>query len=204
MLSLSTNTRNSRKGGRKEKNISRPPRVNAAPFFRNEGDVVFKRLTNILTLGTDNLGFIQMETVSASDVNGATEFTSFVSRYTEYRVRALRIRGQAIIPVNLSNSTHGTIARGDFALTNVPISSSAKNLWSLESSRVCVTNKSFVDTLTWDMNPNAKLWTSSSTSVPATQDYGWAVRSYEGDAIIGSTLYYHLYIEWDVEFRGSR
>jgi len=208
MLSLGTGVNGGK--GKKNKNrgvmnVSRPPKVHVSRFFPNEGDVIFKRLTFInFEIASDATGNIQYVIVSSNDARSrpAYEWANFSARYQTYRVRAVRIRGFALYPVNTTSVMHGTLIRGDYNGGTAP--NTPAQTFADESARVCPTYKNFTDVITWDMNPNAKLWNPTGSDIPDMNQFAWTCISNNNVTLNASIIYYQGYLEWDVEFRGSQ
>jgi hypothetical protein len=98
------------------------------PFkVETAGDQIVKRLTlpgSVLATGAG--AAIPVTVVASSTVQNApaTEWASFAARYQQYRVRAIRIRGKAIQPIQTATSVHSVLYRGDYIGASVPGSAS--------------------------------------------------------------------------------
>ncbi len=207
MLSLSNPSSNNQRGNRKSRNGSRrvQANINRGIFPRNEGDIYFKRCTvPNLTYASTATGNFDVAFIGSGRVQTqpATEFTALATRYQEYRVRAVRVHGFALYPVNTDIIEHTTISRSSQLGNNIP-ASFAQNVAS-ESCKVCPTYACWTSTLTWNVNPNAKLWTNTTASIPSENQYALAICGNQGFPVNESLIYYTLYVEWDVEFRGSQ
>jgi hypothetical protein len=151
--------------------------------------------------------------LSSSQVQSApaTEWSSFSARYQQYRVRAIRVTGKAINPVQSYDFaagsqvlalSHGILYRGDYI--NISVPSNSSQVLSDEMVKFNSTAKDFADTVTWKKNPNAKLWNPTSASIPAANQYSWVCASPANPALTTATTYYALVLEWEVELRGSQ
>jgi hypothetical protein len=207
MLSLSNPPR--KNGGKRRKqpssNGNNPPNTFIPRRLNIEGDVVFKRMSyGGISLQTNSSGNIPVSVVSSATVQSlpATEWVSFANRYQFYRIRALRVQAVPLYPVNTTAIPHGILARG--CVMNAYYPAQYENIVALESSKASGTFEHFTDVLTWDSNPNARLWNSTiNAPIPANQ-FAWVASSNNAIAQAISTVYYILFVQWDVEFRGSQ
>jgi hypothetical protein len=179
-----------------------------------DGDIIVKRLTFPGTvLSTGGSTIIPVTSVTSSQVQSApaTEWASFSARYQQYRVRAIRVKGKAINPVQSYDFaagsqvlalSHSVLYRGDYLGIAVPANSS--QLLSDELVKENTTNKDFSDTVNWKRNPNAMLWNPTSAAIPAANQYSWVCASPATPPLTTATTYYALILEWEVEFRGSQ
>jgi hypothetical protein len=191
------------KGGRKRNRQNNSSR--AGSFRSNAGDIVVKRLTQpAQTLATGAGTVIPVTAVSSSQVQSApaTEWTSFAARYQQYRVRAIRIIGKATQPVQLAALAHGSLYRGDALGASTP--STSAQVLSDENVRENATYKDFVHVVTWQRNPNAKLWAPTGAAIPSQNTYSWVCASAVTPSLTTATTYYAYSVEWEVEFRGSQ
>jgi hypothetical protein len=169
------------------------------------GDQIAKRMTDgNITLATGAGTTIVVTSVSSGSVQSlpAAEWASFAARYQQYRVRAIKVTGKAINPVQTATLTHGALYRGDYIGSATP--GSAVQVLSDENVKLCSTHKDFVDVVTWVRNPNAKLWNPTSAVIPAANTFSWVTASATTPALTTATTYYSLTFEWEVEFRGSQ
>jgi len=187
------------------------------PFSRklnDAGDCIVKRLTFPGTvLSTGGSTIIPVTSVTSSQVQSApaTEWASFSARYQQFRVRAIRVTGKAINPVEIiylqagtpvTALSHSVLYRGDYIGIAAPANSS--QVLSDEMVKEVTTNRDFRDIVTWKRNPNAKLWNPTSASIPGANQYSWVCASPATPPLTTATTYYALILEWEVEFRGSQ
>jgi len=179
-------------------------RRNPKPFaIETAGDQIVKRMTAETVLATGAGTVIAVTAVQSSDVQAiATEWASFAARYQQYRVRAVRVRGKAINPIQSATVTHSVLYRGDYIGTSTP--ASAAQVLSDENVKIVTTAKDFTDTVNWRKNPNAKLWNPTTAAIPAANRFNWACATPAAPALTTATTYYALVLEWEVEFRGSQ
>jgi len=188
-----------KKGGRRGSRIPRPFTA------RDEGDQIVKRMTlGGLFLATGAGTNIAVSSVNTGNVQSlpAAEWASFAARYQQYRVRAIRVIGKAVQPVQTAAITHSVLYRGDFIGTATP--ATPVQVLSDERVKMCGTDRDFTDVVTWKRNPNARLWAVTSAIIPAANTYSWVSASPTVPALTTATTYYALTYEWEVEFRGSQ
>jgi hypothetical protein len=169
------------------------------------GDLIVKRMTlPNATLATGAGTALPVSAVFSSGVqsNPATEWASFAARYQQYRVRAIRVRGKAVNPVQSATVSHGVVYRGDYIGASGP--ASPAQVLSDENSKEVATCKDFEDVVTWARNPNAKLWNTTLAVIPTANVFAWVAASATTPVLTTATTYYALVVEWEVEFRGSQ
>jgi len=169
------------------------------------GDQIVKRLTlqsTVLATGAGTTLGINAVSSGGCQSLPAAEFASFAARYQQYRVRAIRVTGKAINPVQTATTFHGVLYRGDYIGASNP--ATAAQVFSDEKVKSCATCKDFKDVVTWDRNPNAKLWNPTSAIIPTPNLFTWVAASAPTPALTTALTYYALAIEWEVEFRGSQ
>jgi len=114
----------------------------------------------------------------------------------------MRVIGKALLPVNTTAKTHSVLFRAEYIGTSEP--STVAQLLADENAKVCSTAQNFEDVVTWDRNPNAKLWNPTSAGVPSANLMSWVCATYAATALTTATQYYQLVLEWEVEFRGAQ
>jgi len=180
----------------------------ARPFSKtieDAGDQIVKRMSfSTLVLATGAGTAIPVTVVTSSDVQSipATEWASFSARYQQYRVRAIRVTGKAIQPVQTATISHSALFRGDYIGDSPP--GGFAQVLADERVKDNSTFKDFRDTITWKRNPNARLWNPTSAAIPAANQYAWVCASATPPVLTTATTYYALVVEWEVEFRGSQ
>jgi len=170
------------------------------------GDQVVKRMSfcgTTTTLSTGASTAIAITSISSDpSVFPAFEWSTFSSRYQQYRVRRMVIHGKALLPVQTSAQTHSVLFRGDFIGTSQP--STVPQVLADEKVKICSTAKDFTDVVTWVRNPNAKLWNPTTAGPPSQNLFNWVCASFAATAMTTATKYYQLVVEYEVEFRGSQ
>jgi len=173
--------------------------------IESAGDQIVKRMTypgEVLATGAGTT--ISVTSFSSGTVQSlaATEWASFAARYQQYRVRKLLVRGKAVNPIQDATHSHGVLVRGDFIGASSP--ATGAQVLSDENAKEVATCKDFQDVVTWQRNPNAKLWNPTSAVVPAANTFSWVCASITTPALTTATTYYAVVLEWEVEFRGSQ
>jgi hypothetical protein len=184
----------------------RPPypmvRRSSAFVITNAGDQIVKRMTLNGSFSTGAGTAIAVISVTSGSVTSATEWASFSARYQQYRVRAIRVTGKAIQPIQTATIVHSALFRGRYIGTSVP-SSSAQVLADENVKQSC-TNKDFVDIVTWQGIPDAKLWNPTSAAIPSVNQFSLVYASNPSGVLTTGTTYYVNTYEYEVEFRGSQ
>jgi hypothetical protein len=169
------------------------------------GDQLTKRMTVPgLFLATGAGTTIPVASYSSSLVqsNPASEWASFAARYQQYRVRAIRVTGKSVLPVNTATVSHSILHMGDYIGSSVPAND--QQVFTDENVKEVATHKDFVYVATWRRNPNAKLWNPTSAVIPVANTFSVVVASPSAPPLTTATTYYGVSVEWDVEFRGSQ
>jgi hypothetical protein len=196
------NKRNKNKRGRRKTSNNNGM---GAFTISNAGDQIVKRVTLPgIVLATGAGTVIPVLNIPSSDCQSApaSEWASFAARYQQYRVRAIRVTGKAIQPVQTTAVSHSVLYRGDYIGSAAP-TTSAQVLSDENVKQVC-TNKDFVDVVTWKKNPNARLWNPTSAAIPVANTFSWVAASPSTPVLTTATTYYAVSAEWEVEFRGSQ
>jgi hypothetical protein len=98
--------------------------------------------------------------------------------------------------------THSVLYRADYIGNSQP--ATAAQVLSDEKSQENCTCKDFADIVTWQKNPNAKLWNPTTAAIPAANQFAWVCATTAAPALTTATTYYGVVVEWEVEFRGSQ
>jgi len=137
---------------------------------------------------------------SSSGVSSATEFASMAARYQEYRVLAVRVKWRPHYSQQ-SDPDSGLPMCAVFTAASAPttvLAFAASD--GFEVSKAF--SKAMDRTVTWSMNPNAKLWCDRGSSIPSANAFGVAFR-HPGlcTATLNGFVVVDAYIEYDVEWR---
>jgi hypothetical protein len=185
----------------------RTQRKNAPGAFSisGAGDQIVKRLTltgQVLASGAGTV--LPVTEYKTADVQSASaaEWASFAARYQQYRIRAIRVRGKAVLPVQSATAAHSVLYMGDYIGSSTP--ATAAQVYSDENVREVTTNKDFSYVATWRKNPNAKLWNPTASTIPSANEFSIVVASPATPPVTTATTYYAITEEWEVEFKGSQ
>jgi len=169
--------------------------------LQKSGDTIRKRLTYSADITSSGGGAISVASLDTNLTQSTTEFSSFSARYQAYRVVAMKARFIALHPtVDATANIHGTLVVGDSLVGNTP--GNAGQLLSDERSSIYPTWKSVTAFADWNLNPNAKLWDSTGSNIPTANRF--AINYGSPSTLTNGITYYHLVIEFIVEFRGSQ
>jgi len=95
-----------------------------------------------------------------------------------------------------------TMIVGDYLGSNAP-ASFAQALADERAAVFCACSKAVFRT-NWSRNPNAKLWASTSGTIPTENTYSVVYASFLDSKVVDALVYFNTIIEWVVEFRGSQ
>jgi hypothetical protein len=196
---------NKRKNLRGKKRSRQNNSSRAGHFMTNAGDQIVKRMTipsQVLNTGAGVVIAVASISSSLVEANPATEWASFAARYQQYRVRAIRVTGKAVLPIQSATAAHGALYRGDYIGSSAPTTSA--QVFSDENVRENATHRDFSDIVTWKRNPNAKLWNPTSAAIPTANQFAWVAARATSPQLTTATTYYALAVEYEVEFRGSQ
>jgi hypothetical protein len=184
--------------------VRRSSRIKSSAF---SGDVIVKRMTIPSLLIPVNGAFVIPVTTFDSTLvqsTPATEFASFAARYQQYRVRSMTLVTKAIHPTtDTLMINHSTMYVSDFIGTSAP--TSGAQVLADERAKQFSTARDWSFSVSWDRNPNAKLWNPTSAVIPAANSYGVALCS--NPALPLSTVaidVFSLAILFEIELRGSQ
>ncbi len=105
-------------------------------------------------------------------------------------------------PVQDATGSCSQLLIGDYLQTATP--TTAAQLLADERVKAYSTARPLRHTVTWARNPNAKLWTVTSSGISTANQYALVFGS-PAAALLGNTLQIFTgYIEWEVELRGSQ
>ncbi len=135
----------------------------------------------------------------------ATEWNSFTSRYSDYRVIKMSVHYVPHIVANTQNGAAATTTGGSIALAKDPSGASAAAslaaVFSLEGSKAVSAYKP------WSMTMMASeedhmLFTVTTAAIAAANRY--QMLWYSSATLTASTQYGEYYYEWIVEYRGAQ
>jgi len=136
------------------------------------------------------------------------EFASYAARFSEYRVRQMTCHFIACHPAQVPTATvgadHGVIYLGQ--IEDQVTAATGSLVLAYYGREVRPTYQSFRKTVTWDRNPNAKLWNPVGAAIPAGNTFGieYGTQPFATNPLIASTTYFVQVTEFEVEFRGEQ
>lgn len=197
----------SSKGGNKQRRPP-PPTVTVRDFARHDGPGRPETDTRVMTYTSSiaaTTGNIAGGSYASGLVYSSTEYSQMAARYQELRVKAMRIRIYSAFQ-KLSEAAPGVSLGPLLASSFVQGVAPAPSVSAiLASDDVRIDNKVVpnVDMLaTWDLNPNAKLWSSSPGAMAAANQFGVQFRFWNAcpAALTGLTQAF-VVVEFLTEFR---
>jgi hypothetical protein len=186
-----------------------PMKVRENKFFRQdavEKPVLYRRKCTYITTDTAATGAPFVYAASSVLVQSATDWADLAASFQAFRVRAMKV---TVIPVQRDNTNSaaliwypGTLISGSYPAGTS--ASTAAALWAEDGSRLHPEWSVASHTVTWETNPDAKLWTNCGTGLPSLSQFGCQFR---GASQIAPLAYNNLvthdvFIEFDVEFLG--
>ena len=141
--------------------------------------IIERKLVITGTLSTNGSGYIPATQVTSDSARSAPDYTSFTNRYSQVRVKAIRIR---LFPL-VDATTALTVGGG--AVTPHPTALAfAKFMEGVgylnytstvtgQAAKVFNGRERVIEyEVDWVNVPEAKFWSSSSAAIPAAQQYG--------------------------------
>lgn len=177
-------------------------------FFTSERDSksvkVERRRCTLVNVITGVTGSQAAYAVASNNCSAAFEFSNYAALYQEYRVRAIRtrvvprfrdnIQAVAATPYPgtvVSGGFVDGVAGGTYAAVFAEANSKVHPEWTVAENLV-----------TWELNPNAKLWTAVGTTLATANQYGVQFLSTSlCPAFYNTVVVYDTFTEFDVEFR---
>jgi hypothetical protein len=138
----------------------------------------------------------------------AQEFGSFSARYSQYRVKWIKLSFFACHPAQVP--TAGVTADHGIILVSTNeeniIAASGPLVMAGRNRRLEPTYKSFTYTATWAGNPDAKLWNPTTAQIPTANSFAiqYGTPLFATNPLVASTTYYAVTTEWCVQFRGEQ
>ncbi len=167
-----------------------------------------RKLTTITTLSTSVGGYIPATQMTSDSARLANDWSSFASRFTQFRVRAIKC---TLIPcVDITTAVNvgggavtphpGPLMFGKYmegtGYVNAAALASGANRKIFNGREMLIEYE-----VTWDGVPEAKLWASTGAAIPTAQLYGIQFQDFaNGPTSAASTVYYRWLQEYLVEF----
>jgi len=190
-----------RKNNKKQRKQLRPNRIRTLEF---KTDSLVRRMTTSRIVSTGATGIVAVTTDLQSDYCQSlpsTEFASYAARFGQYRCIAMTLRVFPCIPsptggINLSA---GALYFCDFIATTIP--TLAINVLSDRGSKVFSSAQKFTYRVSGGKYANTKLWTPTSTAIPAANRFGIAYCSNASIQIMPiTTQLLTMIVEHEIEF----
>jgi len=168
--------------------------------------VFYRRKCTTVTTDTAATGAPFVFAISSVGVQSATDWADLAASFQSFRVRAVKC---TVVPVQRDNMNSaaliwypGTLISGSY-----PAGTSASTpaaLFAEDGSKLHPEWTVAVHVVTWETNPDAKLWTNCGTALPTLSQFGLQFR---GASQIAPLAYnglvtHDVFIEYDVEFMG--
>jgi hypothetical protein len=141
--------------------------------------IIERKVTIVGVLATNGAGFIPATQVVSDTARSSPEFASFSSRYSQFRVKAIRVR---LFP--LVDATTAVTAGGGAVTPHPTALAFAKYMEGLgyinyasivtgQSGKIFNGRERIIEyEVDWANVPEAKLWASSNAAIPVAQQYG--------------------------------
>jgi hypothetical protein len=180
---------------------------------RSERSVQIRRKLTRLDLDAASTGTVLGYFFSSVGVTSCSEWAGLSVLYEEYRVRAIRVK---LCPVLLTTVVSPPTAAAYTAAYPGPIASAnygngtgaagINAVLASDGSRVHAANASVMEQLvTWDLNPQAKMWTSTGIAIPVLSQIGVEfIGTVVALLAINTATTHFVFVECDVEFRGRQ
>lgn len=183
--------------------------VDRAMYKLNAGSKVFpKKLTLQTTLSTNGSGFIPATQITSDGCRGAQEWGSDAARFTQFRVKSIRVR---LIPI-VDETTAVTVGGG--AVTPHPTGlvfaqygeglgyGSYASLYAGAGAKLFNGSERIIEyAFDWRNFTDAKLWSSTNAAIPTANIFGVQFQDQGiAPASAASTVYFRQYVDWEVEF----
>jgi hypothetical protein len=175
-------------------------------------EIFEKRMTfaSTATAGAGT-GVISPAAISNAQVQSlpATEWVSYANRFKLYRVKKIKYNAFPV-STNTSQFAGANVSSCLFACDwAVSAPSTASEILAEERCTLhpTVGRQAVVKTITFEKNPNAKLWTDTGSAIVADRQFGIALCSHPTIIITQpatATLIFAVVIEWIVEFKNMR
>jgi len=172
----------------------------------DRGAQIVRLLQYKTTLATNGSGFIPITSYDGNNITGCNDWSSFSSRYAQFRVRAVALEMFPTVTVaQCATSTYSVTPFPTFVtIAVVREGVNYANLAALLSGEEVETfggGRIIRKSVNWDAVPDAKLWVPTNAVVPAANRYGFNLSGNDAaPAASLSTTYYHVIVKFVVEF----
>jgi hypothetical protein len=198
-----SNAKTRRKGKKQE------PAGRELGFFRSgidgRTDLPIRRRCTLVNVITAVTGNVYAYAVGTANATAAYEFANLAALYQEYRVRAVRARVVPRVRDNIQTAVGvifpGTVVSGAFTAPGTGGGTLAA-VFAQTGAKVHPEWTAAENMVTWEVNPDAKLWTVSSATVASANQFGVQFTGVIGAPAVWNTLTIaDTLTEFDIEFR---
>lgn len=167
-------------------------------------------ITQIGTISTSAAGYIPLQKIETNSVATWSDFASIASRFSEYRVKALRVRWYPLVNNSPAATNTYTVVPPPSPIigavyNNASGYGSANTLLQGAENQLWEVGRKVDKSVDWSGNPDAKLWTETTTQIPFAQSFGIQLQDTAiGPASAVSTVYFRFIYQAEVEFRLSQ
>lgn len=170
--------------------------------------IIERKLVTVGTLSTNGSGYIAFTQVDSDSSRSAHDFGSFQARYSQFRVKAIRVRLFPLVDVTTAvTAGGGAVTPHPTALAfakyqeGVGYTTYAAQV-SGTSGRVFNGRERVIEyEVDWTNCPEAKLWAASAAAIPVDQRFGIQYSDPGvAPASAASTAYYRALSEYVVQF----
>jgi len=181
---------------------------NEKRFFNSEVDgktvKVERRRCTLVNSITASTGQAAAYSANSSAVSASFEFSNYALLYQEYRVRSIRTRVVFRMRDNIQDPSAvpypGAIVTGGY--TNGTGGATQAAIFASSGGKVTPEWVVSENIVTWENNPNAKLWTPTSGTIATANQYGVQfLSSGLAPSFYASVTVADTFTEFDVEFR---
>jgi len=200
----------SHKGNRGSQNKGSLAR-NEKRFFQKENEgksvrVERRRCTLVGSL-TGVTGNPMAYSVGSNNASASFEFSNCALLYQEYRVRAIRMKVVPRFRDNIQSPASipypGALVSGGFVMGAGAATPAA--IFAESNSKVSPEWTAPEQLVTWELNPNAKLWTPTSATISTANQFGVQLLSTGNcPAFYNTVTTADTFVEFDVEFRTAQ
>jgi len=175
-------------------------------IVRPLGDKYMRRCTLIATLGSSISGNLTGASYSNSYVVNSNEWANLSANFLRYRVHAVSVQltpyGNVQAGAATTQASSTPVAMCVWACQGSYIPATFTQVASSSGGRVFMSYQKQKLRATWDLNPDAKLFTTIGTSIEPENTYGIAIEAFATGFLPASAFIYTAVIEWIVEFSG--
>jgi len=171
-----------------------------------EKPVLYRRKCTLVTTDVAATGAPFVYAASSVLVQSATDWADLAASFQAFRVRAMKVR---VVPVQRDNMNSaasvwypGTLISGSYPAGTSAATAAA--LFAEDGSKLHPEWTVASHTVTWETNPDAKLWTNCGVGLPTLSQFGCQFRgaSQVAPLAYNGLVTHDIFVEFDVEFLG--